>query len=37
VVPADKPWISLYWLFTVVLLTMVGVVALMRIPRLDLK
>jgi MFS transporter, FHS family, L-fucose permease len=37
VVPADKPWISLYWLFAVVLLAMVGVVALMNLPRLELK
>jgi len=37
VVPADKPWISLYWVFAVVLLAMVGVVALMRLPRLELK
>jgi fucose permease len=37
VVPADKPWISLYWLFALLLLLMVGLVAVMRIPRLELK
>jgi fucose permease len=36
-VPADKPWISLYWVFAAILLAMVGVVALMRLPRLELK
>lgn len=37
VVPADKPWISLYWVFAVLLLLMIGVVMLMSLPRLELK
>jgi fucose permease len=37
VVPADKPWISLYWVFSAVLLVMVGVVVGMPLPRLELK
>jgi fucose permease len=32
VVPEDIPWISLYWLFAVIALLMVGIVALSRIP-----
>ncbi len=37
VVPPDKPWVSLYWLFAVVLLAMVVLVAFMRLPRLELN
>ena len=36
VVPPDKPWVSLYWVFAVVLAVMIAVVALLRIPRLEL-
>jgi fucose permease len=36
VVPANLPWVSLYWLFTVVTLAMVVVLALVRLPRVEL-
>jgi len=32
VVPAELPWISLYWLFALIVLVMIGVVAVARIP-----
>jgi fucose permease len=35
VVPEDIPWISLYWLFAVIALIMVGVVAISRIPEVE--
>jgi MFS transporter, FHS family, L-fucose permease len=35
VVPDELPWISLYWLFAVIALLMVGVVSLSRIPRVE--
>lgn len=35
VVPERLPWISLYWLFAVIALLMVGVVALSRIPKVE--
>jgi fucose permease len=36
VVPTNLPWVSLYWLFTVVTLAMVVVLALVRLPRVEL-
>jgi fucose permease len=36
-VPAELPWVSLYWLFTVVTAVMVLVLALVRLPRVELK
>jgi fucose permease len=36
-VPEDIPWISLYWLFAVIALVMVGVVSVSRIPKVDRK
>ncbi len=36
VVPPDLPWVSLYWLFAVVTLAMVVVLALVRLPRVEL-
>jgi fucose permease len=36
-VPAELPWVSLYWLFTVVTAVMVVVLALVRLPRVELK
>jgi fucose permease len=36
VVPMNLPWVSLYWLFTVVTLVMVVVLALVRLPRVEL-
>ena len=36
VVPTNLPWVSLYWLFTVVTLVMVVVLALVRLPRVEL-
>jgi fucose permease len=37
VVPEDIPWISLYWLFAVIALLMIGVVSLSRIPKVERK
>lgn len=37
VVPPDLPWVSLYWVFTVITLAMVLVVAVIRIPKMELK
>ena len=37
VVPPELPWISLYWVFTVVTLGMVGLMLAVRLPRVDLK
>ena len=35
VVPETIPWISLYWLFAVIALVMIGVVAFSRIPKVE--
>lgn len=35
-VPAGMPWVALYWVFTAMLLAMVVVVALVRMPRVQL-
>lgn len=35
VVPEDLPWISLYWLFAVIALLMVGIIALSSIPKVE--
>jgi fucose permease len=37
VVPADLPWISLYWVFTFITLAMIVVIASSRFPRVELK
>jgi len=37
VVPPDLPWISLYWVFAVIALVMVGVLLSARLPRVELK
>ena len=37
VVPADLPWISLYWVFAVVALLMIVIVALVRFPKIEQK
>ena len=37
VVPRDLPWVSLYWVFAVVALAMMAVLALVRLPRFELK
>ena len=37
VTPATLPWVSLYWVFTLLLLIMLVVVALVRFPRIELK
>jgi fucose permease len=37
VVPAALPWISLYWVFTVVTLAMIVIVAAAPLPRVELK
>jgi fucose permease len=36
VVPANLPWVSLYWIFTVVVAAMIVVLALVRLPRVEL-
>jgi len=35
-VPRDLPWVSLYWLFTVVTLAMIVVLAFVRLPKVEL-
>jgi FHS family L-fucose permease-like MFS transporter len=37
VVPADLPWISLYWVFTVITLVMILIIASIRFPKVKLK
>ncbi|MBB6126548.1 sugar MFS transporter [Mucilaginibacter lappiensis] len=37
VVPANLPWISLYWLFTVICLAMVVLLILTKFPKVELK
>jgi fucose permease len=37
IVPSSLPWVSLYWVFTVVTLVMVVVLLLVRLPRVELK
>jgi fucose permease len=37
VVPESLPWVSLYWLFAVIALLMIGVVFLSRIPEVERK
>lgn len=37
VVPADLPWISLYWVFAVVTIITLIVIALFRLPKVELK
>jgi fucose permease len=37
VVPENIPWISLYWLFAVIALLMVGIVSISRIPEVERK
>lgn len=36
-VPPDLPWISLYWLFAVICLAMVVVIALSKFPKVELR
>jgi fucose permease len=36
-VPRDLPWISLYWLFTIICLVMIVVIALSRFPPVELS
>jgi len=37
VVPANMPWISLYWIFAAITLLMVAIVSLVRLPKVELK
>ena len=37
VVPASLPWVSLYWVFAVVTLLMVAILAFFRLPKVELK
>ncbi len=37
VVPEDVPWISLYWLFAVIAILMIAVIAFSRIPEVERK
>ena len=36
-VPADLPWISMYWLFTVICLGMIVILLVSRFPKVELK
>jgi len=37
IVPEELPWISLYWLFVLVTLSMILLIAFIRIPKVELK
>jgi fucose permease len=37
VVPDELPWVSLYWLFAVIALVMIAVVAVSRVPKVERK
>ncbi|HVB02516.1 MAG TPA: MFS transporter [Chitinophagaceae bacterium] len=37
IVPPQLPWISLYWLFTLISLVMIGIVICSKFPRVELK
>lgn len=37
IVPANLPWISLYWMFTIICLVMIVIIALSKIPRIELS
>src|SRR6185437_12887731 len=37
IVPADLPWISLYWIFAVISLAMIIVIRVSRFPKVELK
>jgi len=36
-VPPDLPWISMYWLFTIICLVMIGIILVSRFPKVELK
>ena len=36
VVPANLPWISMYWLFTLICLVMIGIILVSRFPKVEL-
>ena len=36
-VPPDLPWISVYWLFTIICLVMIGIILVSRFPKVELK
>jgi fucose permease len=36
-VPTDLPWISMYWLFTIICLLMIGILLVSRFPKVELK
>jgi len=37
VVPPDLSWVSLYWVFTVIILLMIVIMAFIKLPRVELK
>lgn len=37
VVPADQPWVSIYWVFTVIAIAMVLVILFTKLPKIELK
>jgi FHS family L-fucose permease-like MFS transporter len=37
VVPANLPWISLYWIFAIISILMVLIIALVKMPKVELK
>jgi FHS family L-fucose permease-like MFS transporter len=36
-VPPGLPWISMYWLFTIICLVMIGIILVSRFPKVELK
>ncbi len=36
-VPANLPWISMYWLFAIICLLMIGIIFVSRFPKVELK
>lgn len=34
-VPADRPWISMYWIYSAIVLLMILLIAIMRMPRVE--
>jgi fucose permease len=37
IVPADRPWISMYWVFAVITVAMIALIAALHLPRVDRK
>lgn len=37
IVPTSLPWVSIYWIFCIITLLMLAVIAFVRLPKIDLK